>query len=219
MKNGEQVVPGSLAAQALVVPHMRVFRIGSSDTAHMSHQECVQAMEVQAQAAALTLVVSNRPDTAGYQAFSQNRSPVASTPQTHSFEGQASTATPTVLFSFAEPQGLTGTAAAAAQFTFDDPAPRVVPKNPDDFFRFTAPAADNYESTRSGDSGVTLTDKYTFAQPVYGAFVPRYSLFPYHLFRLYVVVSLHMCVLPYKYRNILEMLLKLMKFCDITGHV
>ena len=35
-------------------------------------------------------------------------------------------------------------------------------------------------------------------------------------FRLYGVVSLHMCVLPYKYRKILKMLLKLMKLCAIT---
>ena len=36
-------------------------------------------------------------------------------------------------------------------------------------------------------------------------------------FRLYEVVSLHMCVLPYKYRKILEMLLQLMKLCEIMG--
>ena len=34
-------------------------------------------------------------------------------------------------------------------------------------------------------------------------------------FRLYEVVSLHVCVLPYKYRKILERLLKLMKLCNI----
>ena len=64
-----------------------------------------------------------------------------------------------------------------------------------------------------------------------GAFVPRYflpqaintrlcpTIFPIFLphFRLYEVVSLHMCVLPYKYRKILEMLLKLMKLCFING--
>ena len=44
-------------------------------------------------------------------------------------------------------------------------------------------------------------------------------LFPYipflpH-FRLYGVAWLHVCVLPYKYRNILQMLHTLMKLCDI----
>ena len=36
-------------------------------------------------------------------------------------------------------------------------------------------------------------------------------------FRLHEVFSLHMCVLLYKYRKILEMLLKLMKLCEIMG--
>ena len=36
-------------------------------------------------------------------------------------------------------------------------------------------------------------------------------------FRLYEVVLLHVCVLPYKYRTILEMLPKLMKWCEIMG--
>ena len=41
------------------------------------------------------------------------------------------------------------------------------------------------------------------------------QIFPIFLphFRLYEVVSLHACVLPYKCRKILEMLLKLMKLC------
>ena len=34
-------------------------------------------------------------------------------------------------------------------------------------------------------------------------------------FRLYEVVSLHMCVLPYKYRKMLEGLPKLLKLCEI----
>ena len=45
--------------------------------------------------------------------------------------------------------------------------------------------------------------------PIFPIFLPR--------FRLYEVVSLHRCVLPYKCRKILEMLLELMKLCDITG--
>ena len=36
-------------------------------------------------------------------------------------------------------------------------------------------------------------------------------------FCLYEVVSLHMCVLPCKYRKRLEMLLKLMELCELTG--
>ena len=51
----------------------------------------------------------------------------------------------------------------------------------------------------------------------HGAFFPRYFLFLYHIFRLYEVVPFHRCVLPYKYRNILEMLPKLMKLCEIMG--
>ena len=35
------------------------------------------------------------------------------------------------------------------------------------------------------------------AKQVYGAFVPRYSLFFCHFFFLHEVVSLHMCVPPY----------------------
>ena len=50
---------------------------------------------------------------------------------------------------------------------------------------------------------------------------PRYFLLLFLIilphFGLYAVVSLHMCVLPYKYRTLLEMLPKLMKFCDIMG--
>ena len=46
---------------------------------------------------------------------------------------------------------------------------------------------------------------------------PQYQilLFPFFLphFRLHEVASLHMCVLPFKYRKILEMLLKLMTSC------
>ena len=45
--------------------------------------------------------------------------------------------------------------------------------------------------------------------PIFPIFLPH--------FRLYEVVSLHMCVLPYRCRKILEMLLKLMKLCDIMG--
>ena len=36
-------------------------------------------------------------------------------------------------------------------------------------------------------------------------------------FRLHGVVSLHMCVLPYKYREILEMLPKLTELCELMG--
>ena len=36
-------------------------------------------------------------------------------------------------------------------------------------------------------------------------------------FRLYEVVSLHMRVLPYTYRKILDVLLKSMALCDLTG--
>ena len=46
-----------------------------------------------------------------------------------------------------------------------------------------------------------------------------HTIFPIFLphFRLCEVVSLHTCVLPYKYRKILEMLLKLMKLCKLMG--
>ena len=36
-------------------------------------------------------------------------------------------------------------------------------------------------------------------------------------FRLYEVLSIHVCFLPYKYRKILEMLPKPMGLCGITG--
>ena len=44
---------------------------------------------------------------------------------------------------------------------------------------------------------------------------PSSPIFPIFLphCRLYEVVSLRMCVIPYKYRKIVEMLLKLMKVC------
>ena len=48
---------------------------------------------------------------------------------------------------------------------------------------------------------------------------PPSPIFPVLLphFRLCGVVSIYMCVLPYKYRKILAMLLKLTKLCDIMG--
>ena len=46
-----------------------------------------------------------------------------------------------------------------------------------------------------------------FVSPVFPIILPR--------FRLYEVVALHACVLPYKYRKILEMLLELTKFFKI----
>ena len=45
---------------------------------------------------------------------------------------------------------------------------------------------------------------------------PIFLLFLPH-FRLYEVVSLHRCVLPYKYREILGMLRKLLKVCFTNG--
>ena len=45
--------------------------------------------------------------------------------------------------------------------------------------------------------------------PIFPIFLPH--------FRLYAVASLHVCVLPYKYREILEMLPKLMELCEIMG--
>ena len=45
--------------------------------------------------------------------------------------------------------------------------------------------------------------------PTFPAFLPPFCL--------YEVFSLHMCVLPYKYHKILEMLPKLMKLRDTTG--
>ena len=46
--------------------------------------------------------------------------------------------------------------------------------------------------------------------PMFPIFLPR--------FRLYEVVWLHMCFLPYKYRNMLEILVKRMKLCDKLGN-
>ena len=55
----------------------------------------------------------------------------------------------------------------------------------------------------------------------YQAFVPRYLLFSYSFLTtflfIYEVVSLHMCVLPYKCRKILEMLLKLIKLSALRA--
>ena len=48
----------------------------------------------------------------------------------------------------------------------------------------------------------------------YGAFVPFPICFPH--VSLYEAGSLHMCVLPYKIRKILDTLLKLIKLCEIT---
>ena len=45
---------------------------------------------------------------------------------------------------------------------------------------------------------------------------PKFLIFLPH-FRLYEVVWLHMCFIPYEYRKISEMLLELMKLCDIMG--
>ena len=47
-----------------------------------------------------------------------------------------------------------------------------------------------------------------FVTPICPIFLP--------LFRLYGVFSLHVCVFPYKYCKMLEMLLKLMKLCCHT---
>ena len=47
----------------------------------------------------------------------------------------------------------------------------------------------------------------SLCQPIHLLFLPH--------FRLYEVVSLHRCVLPYKYRKILEMFLTLMKLCEL----
>ena len=69
-----------------------------------------------------------------------------------------------------------------------------------------------------GDSS-SLTQKALKNQKcieLYGAFSPDISYFLPH-FRVYEVVSLHMCVLPYKYRKTLEMLPELMRVCAITG--
>ena len=48
---------------------------------------------------------------------------------------------------------------------------------------------------------------------------PISPIFPIVLphFRLYEVVSLHMCFLPFKYRKILEMVLELMELCELMG--
>ena len=44
-------------------------------------------------------------------------------------------------------------------------------------------------------------------------------MFPIFLphFRLYELASLHMCVLPFKYRKILGMLPELIKLCELLG--
>ena len=53
--------------------------------------------------------------------------------------------------------------------------------------------------------------------PTWYACAPIFPTF-FPLFRLYEVVSLHMCFLPYMYRKILEMLPKLIKLCRIPHH-
>ena len=45
---------------------------------------------------------------------------------------------------------------------------------------------------------------------------PTFPMFLQY-FRLYEVVSLHRCFLPYKYRKLLETLPKLMKLCEMMG--
>ena len=58
----------------------------------------------------------------------------------------------------------------------------------------------------------TPADRYTGGRCVRAAVT--HAGFHY---RLYEVVSLRRCVLPYKYRKIVEMLLKLMNLCEIMG--
>ena len=54
---------------------------------------------------------------------------------------------------------------------------------------------------------------------VSGVRLPLASRFPLFLttFPFYEVVSLHRCVIPYKYRKLLEMLVKLRKLFEIMG--
>ena len=52
-------------------------------------------------------------------------------------------------------------------------------------------------------------------RPLFDIMGGRYGFLQHYL--VYEAVSLHMCVLPYKCRKILEMLLQPMKLCDIMG--
>ena len=61
--------------------------------------------------------------------------------------------------------------------------------------------------TKSDGGSRSLGSARRVCPPIFPICVPH--------FRLYEVVSLHMCVFSYKYRNILEMLLKLMKLCEL----
>ena len=63
-------------------------------------------------------------------------------------------------------------------------------------------------------AGMCLLVGLAFLLCMHAAFVHRYSPSLPH-FRLYEVVSRHMCVPPYKYRKISEMLLKLMELYEI----
>ena len=55
----------------------------------------------------------------------------------------------------------------------------------------------------------------TFVRRLFPPICPTSMFLPH--FRLYGVASLHVCVLPCKYREISEMALKLMKLCELTG--
>ena len=80
-------------------------------------------------------------------------------------------------------------------------------------FRFSSDQFYGQDAITSG----APEEWWSWWAPTYSAFVPPiFRIFLSH-FRLYEVVSLHRCVLPYIYRTILEMLLKLIELCETMG--